>query len=79
MRGRSAGAKMTGASASLKVVSGKSSRGTAETKNAAPIRKNTKIARNRIPAYSKFPSKYSRRQALSMALAGSVVTFNFST
>ena len=46
--GRSAGATMIGASASSKLVSGASTRGTAEAKIAAPSRKKINIARNRM-------------------------------
>lgn len=67
MRGRTGGARFTGASASLKVVSGRSTRGTADTKTAAPNRKRTNIQRSRFTLlHPKHQAKYSRTHPLSM-------------
>ena len=48
---RAGGARFTGASASLKVVSGESARGTTETQTAATNRKRTDIQRSRFTAH----------------------------
>ncbi len=48
MRGRTGGARFTGVSASLKVVSGKSGRGMTDTQTAAANRNRTNVKRNRI-------------------------------
>jgi hypothetical protein len=48
MRGRTGGARFTGASASLKGVSGRSGRGIVDTQTAADSRKRTHIRRSRF-------------------------------
>jgi hypothetical protein len=64
IRGRSAGATMTGASDSSKLVSGESARGTTEAKIAAPSRNRTNVARNRITVATTSFFKLLRRLGL---------------
>ena len=62
IRTRTGGAKFTGASASLKVVSGESTRGAADTHTAAPNNSRTNIQRRRItlmgPGFQNYSGKY---------------------
>lgn len=66
MRGRTGGARFTGASASLKLVSGKSARGVTDTQTAAPNRTRIKIQRSRFTPLTPIFQKYSGEYCLSM-------------
>lgn len=67
MLSRTGGTRFTGASASLKVVSGASVRGTTDTQTAAPNRKRTNTRRSRFTATPQVASSYSREFRLSTA------------
>jgi hypothetical protein len=69
MPSRAGGARFTGASASLKVVSGESTRGTTDTQTAAPNRKRTDTQRSRFTLHPKWLQNYSREYRLSMMLS----------
>jgi hypothetical protein len=69
---RAGGARFTGASASLKVVSGASALGTTDTNTAATNKNRTDIQRSRFTAHitPNVPSNYSGDSRLSMLLPG---------
>jgi|ERR1700733_9132875 len=69
------GARFTGASASLKAVSGKSARGATETQAAAPKTTRINIERRRITLPAPISQRYSRGDCLSMALAVTIEAF----
>src|ERR1700730_916396 len=64
MRGRTGGARFTGASASSKVVSGKSTRGAADTQTATPNKTRTNIQRIRNTLLNPDFAKLLRRELL---------------
>src|ERR1700722_7671170 len=59
--GRAEGARFTGASVSLKAVSGESTRGTVDTRTAAKASRRTEIHRNRPTEIPQTSSQYLRQ------------------
>jgi hypothetical protein len=72
------GARFTGASASLKAVSGESARGATETPAAAPNTTRINIVRRRITLAAPIFQRYSRGVCLSMALPSRLRLSSFS-